>query len=188
MQSYSEIECAFLVKNFFTTDFFSVCEFLRRKGFGLDLQSPGYVGCDDDFEYPEWTSLRQACEGIGSREYECFGVNFCFLSGESSAFARLSLEGDAKTKIISLKVGEEVFIDSESGKIKRCRFMYFVNLNQEISVRIPVKAWRIAQTGFDYDVERGSFLGYVDGSSYPLGDIEKTLSWYESEYITRWES
>lgn len=186
MQSYSEIECAFITESFPVEGFLSVCKCLKEKGFDLNFQSPGYVS-GEDFEYPEWTSLEQACEQIRNGDYESFGINLCFLNSKGVAFNKLSLEADTETKSISLKTGEEEFVDPKSRKIKRSELMNFAKLNQELSSQISVKAWKIAQTGFDHDIGGGTFISYIADSGYPLGDIDNTISWYENEYLTRWQ-
>lgn len=186
MQSYSEIECAFLTESFPVEGFLSACRYLKEKGFDLNFQSPGYIS-GEDFEYPEWTSLEQACEQIKNGGYESFGINFCLLNSKGVAFNKLSLEADVETKSISLKAGEEVFVNHESRKIKRDELINFAKLNQELSSHISVKAWKIAQTGFDHNIGEGIFISYVAGSDYPLSDIDNTISWYENEYLTRWQ-
>ena len=186
LQSYSEIECAFITESFPVEGFLNACRYLKEKGFDLDSQSPGYIS-GEDFEYPEWASLEQACEQIMNGDYESFCINFRLLNSKGVAFNKLSLEADTETKSISLKAGEEDFVDPESKKIKRSELINFAKLNHELSSQLSVKAWKIAQTGFDHDIEGGTLISYIAGSGYPLGDIDNTISWYENEYLTRWQ-
>ena len=187
MQSYSEIECAFLTEDFSIEEFLRACSFLKGKGFGLNCQSPGYV-CGEDFEYPEWTTLEQAFEQIKNGGYESCGINLCLSEREDVFFKKLSLEADAETKSICIKVGEEAFVDQESKQVSRSAFLSFANLSQELASLIDVKAWKIAQTGFEYNLGgRSVFISYVAGSPYPVSDLDNTIAWYESEYLTRWQ-
>lgn len=186
MQSYSEVECAFLAEKFSVDEFISACKLLKERGFDLNLRSPGYV-YGEDFEYPEWASFEQAFEQIRNGDFEAFGLNFCLVSKINISFTKLSLGADADTRSISLKAGEEFFVDPELGRIKRSELIKFSTLSQDLSSLLSVKAWKIAQTGFDYDICRATFISYVTGSRYPLYDIDNTISWYENEYLNRWQ-
>ncbi|GGY54488.1 hypothetical protein GCM10011297_29050 [Bacterioplanes sanyensis] len=84
-----------------------------------------------------------------------------------------------------MKVGEEYFIEADINKVKRDELMTFVELSQALSLNLSVDAWRIAQTGFDHDINKSYFVRYTS-CEYPLADVARTIAWYEDEYLCRW--
>lgn len=184
MESYSEIECAFISFRFSNESFFKIFELLKENCFRLNEISPGYV-CSDEFEYPEWKTIEQALEQIKNERYHSFCIN---LQSQKSPFKydNLSVEADIESKCIAVKISEEVFIDKETNKISRSCLVEFVGLMQKLAPYLNVVAWKIAQSGFDYDFNGGS--GFVRYSSdvYPEAKIDELIIWYDQEYLSRW--
>ncbi len=185
MESYSEIECAFITRQFSIEAFLTVCELLKENSFRLNKDSPGYV-CGGDFEYPDWKTIEQVLEQIKKGSYSSFCINLQS-QGDRVKYGSLTVEVELGSKCIAIKTSEEAFVDKEANKINRSVLVDFIGLMQKLTPCLDVVAWRIAQSGFDYDLDGNSSFVDYSRDGYPETNIDKLIAWYDQEYLSRWD-
>ena len=183
MQSFSEIECALLLRDNPASHFFNACKHIASYGFELDIESPGYM-YDGNFEYPTWRTLEQANEEIIVSHPKQFGINLASLTHTNKSFGRMCIEADIDKKCLALKIGEETVLEKSGDKLEKEKLISFVKLCDSLAKNLDVDAWKIAQTGFEYD--RDSFCKYDPNETYPASSLNSLISWYEKDYLERW--
>lgn len=185
MHSFSEIEIAFVIDRISLQVFIDACSAIRDEGFDIDIDCPGYT-MEEVIQFADWTSIEDVYDQVDFSTQNKIGVNF------SNAefiykFSRVSLILDLNEKSISYKLGEEEIVDTKSNKICKKSLSELLKISEKLAERLDFFAWKIGQTGFNYSCMKSSFILSNNIKKYPETDILKTVSWYENEYLLRWQ-
>lgn len=184
MQSYSEIECAFICKKFSIDEYIKVCKLISKEAFFLDTNSPGYTFINNDFQYPDWKSLDNALEDLQVNNYDSFCINV--YSKKSSSSWEVIIEADKSFNCISIKLGEEFLINTQENRINAESLNHFIKLMEKTALFLKIDFWKVAQAGFNYDILKPhTFIKYSD-THYPKDKIDELISWYNNTYLPRW--